>query len=431
MRLETGKIVPAPTVLSLSSTRLRRCLLSLALIGSFLGAVASCDRGPTGNPPARDDPSRGGPYATLLVTQAQFRDGVDANGKATVVPGAAKLTILRNVNGKWVSATLEDPDSNVFHKALPYRDGILTIGGDRAMLKVWRQVGNAWQQETHWSPKFGGKFDRLRDVEEGDVEGDGKQEFVIATHDQGVIAVVHPEDQWRVEEVNREPNRFAHEIEIGDIDGDGHAEFFVTVSQPNTLDKPQPGDVRCYRYSNGRWEKTIVEAREDTHAKEILAADVDHDGRAELYASWEAAVDAQGKVLRPVTITQYRWENGRFESSPVVTIADRQLRSMSAGDVKGNGTTAIVAGALSSGLWLLERDGAGWTKTLIDAQSTGFEQPVYVTDLDGDGKAEIYVASEDQHELRQYRWEQGQFVHTVLAPLVPGDITWNITSAKF
>ena len=94
---------------------------------------------------------------------------------------------------------------------------------------------------------------------------------------------------------------------------------------------------------------------------------------------------------------------------------------------------AIVAGGLASGLWLFEQSSPGakaWTRTLIDAQSTGFEQPVDLADLDGDLKLEIYVASEDQHELRQYRWQTGAFVKSVLTPLVAGDITWNVTHGQ-
>ena len=106
---------------------------------------------------------------------------------------------------------------------------------------------------------------------------------MIATHDQGVIAVVHPDENWRVEEVDRKPNTFVHEIEIGDVDGDGVLEFFATPSKPNKLDQEQPGEVRMYKHTPTGWQKSIVDAPGDTHAKEILTADVDRDGVAELY----------------------------------------------------------------------------------------------------------------------------------------------------
>ena len=115
---------------------------------------------------------------------------------------------------------------------------------------------------------------------------------MIATHDQGVIAVVHPEQDWRVEEVDRQPDTFVHEIEIGDIDGDGVAEFFATPSKPNKLDEEQPGEVAMYRHADGGWQKSIVDAPGDTHAKEILVADIDRDAKSELFVVWEGAVGA-------------------------------------------------------------------------------------------------------------------------------------------
>lgn len=425
--------------------RIRPLVRRVALVLALLLPLAAC-QSDSGHTPAPEgghtkpataerpvpvqETLAGGPYPSLLIAQAQFTDVV-RDGKRIPVPGPARLLIVRATGAGWKIVTLEDGDSAVFHKAIPWDGGILTIAATQAKLSVWKFVNGAWTHETHWNPTFGGKFDRLRDIEHGDVDGDGKDELVIATHDQGVIAVVHPDDGWKVDEVDSTPRTFVHEIEIGDIDGDGTQEFFATPSRPNKLDQEQAGEVTMYRRDGDGWTKTIVDAPGDTHAKEILAADTDGDGKSEVFVVWEGAIAKGGAVVRPVTIKQYRFATGAFTGTVVATVPDRQMRAIVAGDVNGDGKIDLVAGALASGLWLFEQGETGWTKSQIDSNSSGYEHPVHLADLDDDGTLELYVAAEDQNEIRRYRWADGAFATEVLAPLRDNDITWNIDDGRF
>ena len=399
--------------------------------GTGKDAAAPVPTAQAGAPP-RQEPLVGGPYPSLLVTQAQF---VEKDGKP--IPGPAKLLIVRNTPEGWKTVTIEDPDSNVFHKAIAYETGILTIGATKAALKAWIFANGTWNQRTIWQPTFGGKFDRLRDIEVGDVDHDGQEDLVIATHDQGVIGVVHPfaGRPWTIEEVDREPDTFVHEIEIGDINGDGKLEFFATPSKPNKVDEQQTGEVRVYRKTEEGWSKATVEASLTTHAKEILTADVDGDKSSELYAVWEGTIGKDGKLETPVQVKEYRLMSGpgggMFVQRLVAEIPDRQMRSLEAGDVNGDGKIDLVGSSLKKGIWLFERNADGWKVTNIDDNSSGYEHPLHLADLDGDGKLEIYVASEDQGELNCLRWKGGKFEKSVVIPLNKGDITWNITDGRF
>ena len=69
----------------------------------------------------QQEPLVGGPYPTLLLSQAWFLTGTDGKPK----PGPARLEIWRKGPGGWVSTRLEDPDSNVFHKAILNKDAAL------------------------------------------------------------------------------------------------------------------------------------------------------------------------------------------------------------------------------------------------------------------------------------------------------------------
>jgi hypothetical protein len=382
------------------------------------GSLAAC--GGAGSP-GRDD--RGGLDRGLVLAAAVLGKNEDGSPK----PLPARAGILTRERGEWRYRFFEDQESNVFHKVMPYgEEGLLTLGGSKAAVKLWRPGG---ETETLWEADFGGKFSRMRDAEVGDLYGDGKLSIAVGTHDQGVVAVLRPDGSGKFEvvELDRQPETIVHEIEIGDLNGDGVLEIYATPTAPNKLDgTEQPGSVVRYvpagdEAVRGRFEVADLGSR---HAKEILVSDVDGDGRDELYVSVEAVSGGT------VDIRRYEADTDSAAENVVVRLDDKLCRFLAAGDVDGNGTKEMVAATHKRGLFLL-RPGSPWRVDLIASDSSGFEHASILADLDADGRDELYVASDDQGEVRRYDWSAEGWKKEVLVKFDDGlgRFTWNIMAA--
>lgn len=442
-------------------------LLGLALITGMVGTMLACgggdapapkadgdaksrkaDRAEKGEKPDKGSKAKGKaakadapkePVPSLLVVQAQFGT---SGGAPKPLP--AKLTLLRYKDGEYHRESFVDPDANVFHKAIAWRKGILTIGAERAPkkahLKHWTRKGDSWEGEVLWEIGWeGAKFNRLRDLEIADVTGDGKENLVIATHDKGVVAVgTEAGGKWTFAQMDERPDTFVHEIEIGDVDGDGKAEFYATPSARNKASgESQPGSVWRYDYDGKTFKGSPVVDYKESHAKEILVTDLDGDGTDELYIVREGHTVKEGgktKLVDPVKIERYTKSGGAWKSEVFATLDDHQCRFLLPGDVDGDGKTELIAAGFKSGLWLLDADNGTAKKTLIDANSGGFEHATHVADLDRDGKLEIYVAADEQKEFRQYKWNGTTFAKYFVGDIGPAKnshITWNIQDGVF
>ena len=419
---------------------LTRCL-ALALAFSVVACGESKDKAAPASDPTPPTPVEAAvapdlPNA-LVLSLASFAPYVKGKPPQTL---PARLEFLTFKDGQWKMTQLEDEGSDVFHKAMHYTgaDGksmILSLGGTAAKLKLWSKGESGFAAETLWEKDFGGKFSRMRDVEIGDLFGDGAASMAVATHDQGVVATIHPlaDGTYEVVEIDSEPDTFVHEIEIGDLDGDGVLEVYATPSEPNRLDgSPQSGMVTRYVPATGAG-RTIVADLGDRHAKEIFVGDVDGDGKDELYVVVEGRLNKETKKIDVNTeIRRYEADTDPTQGVVIGEFPDYLCRFLTVGDIDGDGKLEMVAAAYSSGLWLL-RPGADpmspWKVESIDKKSGGFEHAAILTDLDGDGRDELYVASDKHKEVRRYTWNGSRLVREVIYQRPKGEggvFTWNI-----
>jgi hypothetical protein len=140
------------------------------------------------------------------------------------------------------------------------------------------------------------------------------------------------------------------------------------------------------------------------------------------------------EIVEPVEIRRYDADTPPDAGVVIATIPDRLSRFLTVGDVDGDGKKEMVVASFSKGLWLL-RPGkdpkSEWGVESIDRDSGGFEHAALLTDLDGDGMDELYVAADVQGEVRRYTWVRGRPKREVILTrdIPMSRMTWNIMPA--
>ena len=385
-------------------------------------------------PRAKAVKSRRKKPAEIVLAMSQFKISFDKTGKKQYTPGDAKVWVLRP-DRNWERTELTDSGSNVVHKALPYdvdgdgQNELVVVGGSKASIKFHRLVNGRWEAESIWEPDLL----RVRDIEFGDVDADGQTEFVVATHDRGGVYVFDCIDgKWTPTQVyGTEDRQYVHEVEIGDVDGDGVQEFFANPSAPNVdVGIAQPGKVVMFKWNGKSYDHTVVEDMAETHAKEMLVADLYGTGRPVLLVPIEGTgrkkEDGHIDIATPTQVTEYRWVGGKTKRKVIAEIPDLQVRSLWAGDADNDGVVDIVAGAKLAGLFIIKRRGNTWASSLIDADSCSAVHAVFVGDVDGDGSNEILSSADFFGRLDLYRHQRGQWEKQTVLDLPQGDWVWTI-----
>ena len=146
-----------------------------------------------------------------------------------------------------------------------------------------------------------------------------------------------------------------------------------------------------YKWDGKTYARSIVDPGKGTHAKEILAADIDGDGKSEIFSVQEAVLENK-KMVKPVTIRQYKQNNeGGFSFDEIAhpRSTTTMTRFILAEDFDGDGKRELIAAAKKTGLYRVNPEvESGLSPEGSDANSSSFEHAIVAADLDGNGQSE-------------------------------------------
>ena len=237
------------------------------------------------------------------------------------------------------------------------------------VIRVYDGAAHTLKQQ---SASYNGNFFSALAI--GDVDGDGKTEIVAGqgrehTGATGVYLIVFDgatlQEKWRSVDLGSSWGG-VYDIKLADLDGNGHQDIIASI--------PDSSRLIVYDGVNHDLKQMIAHP-----ARALAVADVDGDGALELLAG---RPDGKIDVFDGTTFT-VKNSFSTFGKTPVDA-----LRVV---DLDGNGTREWL---LASGGFLtaLEGQGLKWRSQDLGG-SLGLYNHLEVKDCDGDGKPEIYVGA--------------------------------------
>jgi len=249
-------------------------------------------------------------------------------------------------------------DSPVVSQALP-RFVETQMGGSPPPVKWTHHVEWTYENRDGWysSPAI------------GDVNGDGKQEVLIASADERALICFSAggNELWRI----KSENSISSSPVLADLNGDGKPEVLIGTNDKTLWAASGAGDTL--------WKAPLEDTVEDSAA---TAADLDGDGVPEVVIGAGSIVycfDAQGQERWRYTITNLR---GLKE-------APKCLAPVAVGDVDGDGKPNVIVAVTDGSVRCLEGNGHEIWR-VMETDEPCRSGPV-IGDLNGDGQAEILV----------------------------------------
>jgi outer membrane protein assembly factor BamB/3-methyladenine DNA glycosylase AlkC len=267
--------------------------------------------------------------------------------------------------------------------------------------------------------------DRVMKVLVADLNQDGQEEVIAASEDHGVYVLSQLGDLiWRHDTGHMVRSAsFLGEAENGSMIAVGLDDGQVQVLQVESIQKNLTDVIDAYASFQDRPDLEAELTEEDKELlRWVLSRGLEQRGEAQ--PTFEAAQEAyrQGEFSQALSAyLQLAWRRIALKWSYQT---ENWVRSVYACDVDGDGKNEVVVGSEDKCVYLL--DWGGNLKWKYQARDRIFQ--IYAADIDNDGWVEIIAGSEDKNiyvldcnGLLKARYEMPDFVRSIYACDVDGD----------
>ncbi|QQS44415.1 hypothetical protein IPM65_02340 [Candidatus Roizmanbacteria bacterium] len=227
---------------------------------------------------------------------------------------------------------------------------------------------------------------RCKDLTIADMDRDGENEVILATHGQGnILMYKHVAGEWQKEQIehnyiamfdeqngqnHRVPNEdlpcescivqsAVHIVKAADIDGRGDLELLATISSPLELQEvDEVSFIMMYRRKEGVWEKEVIDQANNLEFRSIELGDIDQNGVQDIIVGTGSPREV------PSSIIAYEYTDGVWQKKEVYTDPKvKNMKGLAISDYEQDGRDSIIlaTGFPESILYQLAWDGAGFS----------------------------------------------------------------------
>lgn len=244
---------------------------------------------------------------------------------------------------------------------------------------------------------------RCKDITIGDIDNNGKNAIVLATHGEGIVRIYRWLDNaWQKETL--ETNYIAQ------IDKEKHTNHKV----PNT-------DVPC--------KACLIQ----TAVHIVKIGDVDNDGKNEIIATMSSPLELKN-VDEISFVRMYKKVGDKWEGKTIDTLSGKEFRSVIIDDIYGNGENTLLVGIGSprnepgSLIAYQYKDGA-WSKSVIyDDKTEKNMKGVAFGTIDGQQKSILLATGFPDANIMTFRFNGTKFDRSDLGSI---RTLFNLPDAQF